>query len=501
MKKIKRQSILLFVILILGAYLRLYKISGYMTFLGDEGRDVLIVRKMIVERDITFLGPTASVGGFYLGPIYYYFITPFLWLWNFNPVGPAVMVALFGIATIYLVYRAGTDFFNQKAGIFSASLYALSPLVIAYSRSSWNPNLTPFFSLLYIYSLWKSIKTEKLKWYLLVGASVGIGLQLHYLFTFLIPVGVIFMLLYQRGISYLKRYAAIFAGIILPLVSFIGFEIKNHFPNMRTIIRFIFQEGDIAFSAKSAPAIVSDVIFRLYGRLVFFFPPSEQYYKYEERLFFLWKAVVIGSIILSISLLIKQFFHKRQNHTALLLIWLTAGVGLFAIYQKDIYDYYFGIMFTLPFLLIGNLFGYLYKKRLLKLIAIGSFSGLLWLNWYGRPFKYPPNNQLEQVKQIARLVYEKAENKPFNFALITGSNSDHAYRYFMEVWGNPPITIQTFESDSERKSVTDQLLVLCESVPCEPLGHPLWEIAGFGPAKIAGEWNISFVQVYKLTAL
>src|SRR3990167_7677310 len=106
-------AILIFGILILGGFFRLRNISGYMTFLGDEGRDVLIVKRMIVDHDITFLGPTASVGGFFLGPIYYYFITPFLWAFNLDPVGPAVMVALFGVATIYLVYRVGVDFVSR----------------------------------------------------------------------------------------------------------------------------------------------------------------------------------------------------------------------------------------------------------------------------------------------------------------------------------------------------------------------------------------------------
>src|SRR3989344_1455399 len=93
-----KKMILVF-ILIYAAFLRLYLIMDYMTFLGDEGRDVLIVYK-ILHGDLTLLGPTASVGGFFLGPIYYYFMAPFLWLFNYNPVGPAIMVALFGIATV-----------------------------------------------------------------------------------------------------------------------------------------------------------------------------------------------------------------------------------------------------------------------------------------------------------------------------------------------------------------------------------------------------------------
>ncbi|EKE21589.1 MAG: hypothetical protein ACD_7C00176G0001, partial [uncultured bacterium] len=48
--------ILLFVILFIGAFFRLYKINEYMTFLGDEGRDVLLVKRMIVDHKFTLLG-------------------------------------------------------------------------------------------------------------------------------------------------------------------------------------------------------------------------------------------------------------------------------------------------------------------------------------------------------------------------------------------------------------------------------------------------------------
>src|SRR3989344_4139376 len=130
-------AILIFGILILGGFFRLRNISGYMTFLGDEGRDVLVVKRMIVDHDIAFLGPTASVGGFFLGPIYYYFMVPFLWLFNYNPLGPAIMVALFGIVTVWFVYKVGKEFFGASAGLIAAGLYAISPLVVTYSRSSW----------------------------------------------------------------------------------------------------------------------------------------------------------------------------------------------------------------------------------------------------------------------------------------------------------------------------------------------------------------------------
>src|SRR3989344_9290809 len=89
--KKQKINILLILILILASFLRLYRISDYMTFLGDEGRDLLEVRK-ILSGNLVFLGPRSSAADFYYGPIYFYFITPFLWLFRYDPAGPAVFI-------------------------------------------------------------------------------------------------------------------------------------------------------------------------------------------------------------------------------------------------------------------------------------------------------------------------------------------------------------------------------------------------------------------------
>ena len=100
------EGLTLLSILIGASFLRLYRISDYMTFLGDEGRDAIVARE-ILQGHFTLLGPRASAGDFFLGPIYYYMIAPFLFLTNYDPVGPAIMVALFGVGTVFLVYFVG----------------------------------------------------------------------------------------------------------------------------------------------------------------------------------------------------------------------------------------------------------------------------------------------------------------------------------------------------------------------------------------------------------
>ena len=535
-------------ILLLAAFLRLYRISDYMTFLGDEGRDVLVA-KHILEGDFTLLGPRASAGDFFLGPIYYYFMAPFLWLFGYDPVGPAIMVALFGVATVFLVYWIGKQFFSNEAALFASSLYAVSPLVISFSRSSWNPNPMPFFSLLTLFFLYKAVRTSSWKYFLLSGVLFGIAMQLHYIAVFLGIILVIFLflgrILADCSIDFFKigkQYIQLLLGFSMGFSPFLLFELRHGFPNTKTITSFISSDLSFIFFnlSKIEPistssigsslrtefvnkpflSIVSDVFFRLFGRFVLRYPPPEQVSVHDYMtkidifpsiqipvvvLYYIAVVFLVASLVVLVFQLLKsiQLRNEKVLPMSLLCIWLFLGVVLFGFYKKPIYDYYFGFMFPLPFFLAGNALSLLYTEKKLRLagktIVIALFLFLLSLNLSGMPFRYLPNRQKEQVKAISDFILSKAEGKAFNFALITGGNSDHAYKYFFELGGNPPVTIENFEKDAKRESVVSQLFVVCESIPCHPLGHSLWEIAGFGQAEIKGEWNVSVVKIYKLT--
>jgi 4-amino-4-deoxy-L-arabinose transferase-like glycosyltransferase len=493
-------KIIICFILIIASFYRLYRIRDYLTFLGDEGRDVLVVYK-ILHGTFTLLGPTASVGGFFLGPIYYYFMAPFLWLFNYDPVGPAIMVALFGIATVWLVYKVGKELFGASVGIIAAGLYAISPLVVTYSRSSWNPNLMPFFSLLTLYFVYKSLLKDSFKLFVLSGFLFGITMQLHYLAVFLGVIIFVYILLYQSVYSkinfllkIIKQYLSFFLGFLVGWSPFLAFEFRHGFRNIISIFNFVFHgqetNGNVHFFST-----FNNVFFRIFGRLITNDPKTNINY---------WYLATLTLGIFSIAFLLYRCFKEYKLRSgdfgklSLILVWFIFGVGLFGFYKKSIYDYYFGFMFPLPFLIVEILLKSFWTNKVGKVLSVLILIILVWLNSLTPFFAYPPNRQLDQAETIARFVINKTDNMPFNFALIAGGNSDHAYRYFFTLWKKDPSTIENVAVDPKRRTVTKQLLVVCEDAVCQPLGNSLWEIAGFGRADIAGEWSVSVVRVFKL---
>ncbi len=348
----------------------------------------------------------------------------------------------------------------------------------------------------------------------MAGIFLGIAIELHFIVAILGVVITLYLLAVKFGINknekittLIKQYVWLIIGFFIGWLPYLGFEFRHGFPNTRSVINFVFHSGKVSGDNGNFFMIVGNVFFRLFGRLVASFPPPDQLYNYKQPgMLSVWIGFILLLALGSLILLIKQLFSaykKRQEKSlvqyVLLLFWLIFGVLFFGIYKRQIYDYYFGFMFPLPFLLIANLIVFLWQKNnITKILSAVIFCVLLVLNLEGVPFRSPPNKQLQQMKTIAQFVNEKTDNKPFNFALITGGNSDHAYRYFFTMWNHEPVTIQNAVIDPKRATVTDQLFVVCESIPCKPLGNPLFEIAGFGQADIADHWTVSVVEIYKL---
>jgi len=523
----RAEAIILAMILLVGAFFRLYRIDEYMTFLGDEGRDVIVVRRLLVHGDPVLIGPGTSIGNMYLGPLYYYMMAPALLLANFSPVGPAVMIALLGVATVFLVWWVGREWFPPRrqparrqgrgfagqasvAGLVAAGLYAIAPTVIIYSRSSWNPNIMPLFALLCIYSLWRVWSPFDFKWLIVLGISYAFVLQSHYLGLLLVPtLGFFWLLTFlkirqssiddrQQKFKNFFRFTIygllIFSFLMSPLVIF---DARHGWRNFAAAETF-FTQRQTTVSAKPWNAIPKlwPIVNKVSTRLVS--ASSAELGK--------WVSIGIAGALAWTAI----FYRKRLNTTkrsAYLIIgvWLFFALIGLGVYKQEIYDHYFGFFFTAPFILIGGAVqGIVHSAKnkggLSKLVTYSllfvTFIILVFVNLKNNPLKYSPNRQLQRTMLIAKKVIEVSGGAPFNFAVIAERNYEGAYLYFMEMWEAPAVVPIADKLDETLKN---QLLVVCE-VPrekCTPETNKRPEITNFGWLEKVADWEYEGVIILK----
>ena len=502
-KNNKKETILLIAILLLGSFLRLYRIGEYMTFLGDEGRDVIIVRRFLVDFDLMLIGPGTSIGNMYLGPLYYYMMAFPLWLFNYSPVGPAVQVALLGVVTIFMVWYITRKWFPVKginyAGLVAALLYAIAPTVIIYSRSSWNPNVMPFFALLTVYSIWKVWKEKKYWWLMVASISFAFAMQSHYLGLLLLPVlGIYWLLTFgkvkknKKVLKVFKKASVlsglVFAFLMSPLVIF---DYRHGWRNFAAMSEF-FTKRQATVSAKPWKALpnVWPNLVQIATRLTS---------GYDERVGVVL-AVLIVVFVLGILIKRKKIKKKFLSSYYILFVWLSFALIGLGLYKQSIYDHYYGFFFPAPFILIGALGAGICKfaknKVVTKLLILGLFV-LVGVNLFNTPIKYPPNRQYQRSVEVAEKVMELAGEEKFNFTVIAERNYDGAYGYFMEKDGAKMVAIDAQILD---ETLAEQLFVVCEMPreKCSPTSNPKAEIANFGWSKVEEDWEVAGVIIYKL---
>ena len=492
-KNNKVEFAILVAILAVGAFLRLYKIDEYMTFLGDEGRDAIVVRRLLVYFDPILVGPGTSIGNMYLGPLYYYLIAPSLLLAGFSPVGPSVFVALIGIVTVFLVWKIGREWFGKAAGAVAAFFYAISPTVIVYSRSSWNPNVMPFFALLCIYSVWKIWKEEKYKWFIVLGISYAFCLQSHYLGLLLLPTIGVFLFIKYLKLKKEKSLKPFMKNSIIGLILFLFlmsplviFDARHGWNNFAAIRKFFtVRQETVSIRPWNAIPKIYPIFEKVNIRLL------------AGRNDFAGKTITFVFVIFLLWLFIK----KRSlftSHYSLITLWLIIAIIGLGLYKQETYDHYYGFFFPAPFLLIGALVQDTWtiaKKVGRILIAVGLIY-LILLNFRENPLKYPPNQQLRRAKEVAQKISEESAGRQFNLAVIAERNYEAGYQYFLEMWGKKVVKIDAQKPDT----ITNQLFVVCEmeKTKCDPTHSPKAEVANFGWTKIENEWTPFGTTLYKL---
>ncbi|HKY74038.1 MAG TPA: glycosyltransferase family 39 protein, partial [Patescibacteria group bacterium] len=456
------------------AVVRLYRFETFLEFLDDQGRDAIVIKRILINHDLTLLGPGTSVGKMYLGPLYYYLMVPFLAMTYPEPTGPGYAIALLSVVTVWLVYALGKKIVGEKAALFATALYATSPWIVKLSRFSWQPNPAPFVALLMMYLSVQAIHKKKIWYWFWVACCLTVLSQLHYVALLsAIPTGMLFLYdLYRHGKGKLKTYGFVVASslvvFLLSLSPLIAFDRLHNGLISSGFREYLQDQTRKTTLAQRLEHAVEDI----HGRSMFVTVEMLGLSK-EQRAINTY--IVLAFFIVSVAALMHAKKSQHALGVGVVALWVGMAVVGLTLFRDTIYPHYVAFLFPAVTLLFGVVAAYLSEKHVL--LHIGSWLLVVWLIvvnlsgmyfWTATPFGI---NDLRSVSKS--LLVELKPGERYNIALLNDNREYRGmkYRYFLDVTDRPPASEYDYND-------LDKLVVIVENGE-NPKKAPIFEIQRF----------------------
>ena len=477
-KYLKPANIFLVLILIVATFLRFYNLENTFVFQADQARDALVVANIFKEKDLVFIGPVTSIGNMYLGPFYYYFMLPFLFLSYPNPIGPVYAVAVLGVITVALIYLIVKKIFNQKMAILATVFFALSHITVELARFSWNPNPAPFFSLLMMYYTFLAWKKDSRYW-LLVSLMFSVLIQLHYVALLTLGGAAIIFILSLREKLKKKKTKKLFKHSLLSLFIFLSsltplmlFDYKYNWRNLQALSNIFNKEQSFDLERKSGREGFNAII-KLF---------TIDFKRQSKQVLFTstFADLGINNFFLTITFLFFIFYllknhQKIKNEEIVLFSYLGTGLLGLSLYQHEVYPHYFAYLLPMVYIFYAWILSKIKPKWLFYLV-----TSMFLIFFIRRNLDlYRLENlgwRAEDVKKVAESIQQRvAEDEKYNIVLLSESKDPYGlnYRYFLSTMSNPTLKF-------EDHHLTEKLFIIDEEKKEEKiLNLPLYEIVVF----------------------
>ncbi|NTW27256.1 MAG: hypothetical protein HGA36_02960 [Candidatus Moranbacteria bacterium] len=242
--------LILGIIIAVGIFLRTYHFHDWLRFNMDQGRDAVLISNVVDgSTPIPLIGPKAGGTEFKLGPMPYYFQIISAKLFGNFPDKMAYPDLISSILCIPLLFFFLQKYFTGSLSIALTGLFSLSFYAVLYSRFAWNPNSTPFWTILGLYGIHNIISQKnphKIFWATITGIAIGVGVQLHTTLLLFFPIITILIfgfLLYQK-INLLKYFFIILViSLFLNIPQFIN-EYKTNGQNIQRFFTGVQMKQD-----------------------------------------------------------------------------------------------------------------------------------------------------------------------------------------------------------------------------------------------------------------
>jgi len=399
-------------LIILNVFLSAYwLILGDIRYDVDISRDFLLIKEMVSTKPFTLIGSHTSIGGVFHGPLWYYLNLPAFFIANGNPVLIGWFWWLLSILTLIIFFFITQKLFNKPTAYLATLLYSANAIINpVYGLKMFFPPygavlLAPVFFYLFVKYLDK--KNPKI----LASAIFILGLIIQFEMAFGIPILVLTLLFIICFIFKNKLFTHfLFLPIILlPLSTFIIFDLKHDFLQTFSLIKYLQSQSHKV--NVDLGLVISEKIRGIFSDTFLLLT--------QDNRFLSW---VYSILFLILILIFKTKMKLSSKRIYFIFLYFYFGYWLIHLSLKPLWSSYFWPLLPLIIMLITSFFNYLPKKLFfliyIPLLFWNMYLGIGYIKDSKVDIASRGKNSWAFNKLIAETIFKDA-NEDFGYFIFT----------------------------------------------------------------------------------
>jgi len=427
------QLLLLAALFILYFLPRFYNIQHRIGFDWDQEKIATEVRNVVRDHKLSLLGPRANNDlGFFLAPYFNYMMIPFFLLTGLHPWAFVIFLIIYNLVFFIIAFFVVRNMFSNQVALSFLFIWALNTVLFEADIGPWWPVVIPLGVIITWNLLWNIYYTNTRHDWALLGLTLGVFVNMHFQFVFIIAFSAVFLILHARKTKQFALKTTIllcsFVAVFTPLFLF---DLRHQFLNTNLFLHF-FTNSDANMPHDMfswIPVLTNAFLPFLFIKLTW--------------LTYLFYGIV-GSTMIYLTMKKKKF--ARLFYISSLVLWGLTLLG-FAIYGKRPSEYYY--IFTYAFIIVAlsDLLITLNKKYILYtlLIVYTLFSVPLIItkiSTIGLSL-YKKDRAIQKLKTLV-------EGKKCNISYNVPLGRDNGFKYLVEYykikqtgnWSDPLVEIR-----------------------------------------------------------
>lgn len=394
---LKHKSLLIvLVIFAFELFTRTYQLNLKNPFGYDQVDNAWAAKNIIINHWYPLVGMVAKTdSGIYIGPVYYYFVAFFYWIFNLNPIAIWAIAVVTDIITFWVLYYIIKKLFNPTVAIIALIINTFSLGIVIFDGIQWPVQFLPIVSLIIFYLLYKVILGD-VKKLIPLALFIGLAFNLHFTAIFFPIIVILTLPFFPRTKQTLKYILLALPFFIVWLVpNFIyAFFVNRTYSTNETSYLSTYSHG---FHLRRMMQIVGDALIQ--------FDPYLALEKLKPLKIFLLPLFFILYFFKPITTEKKKFLY-------LVFLWFMVPWIIFTIYSGEISDYYFVVSrFIVLFILAYFIYLIWSFKHILAKIAVVVFlvAYCVWGLTIILPYKDEGSLQ-KQEQEVQQVVNQGEES-------------------------------------------------------------------------------------------